>query len=190
MQKELIDGVNQIASEEIASTYGATLSQRDLATITASVCSTLQDTLEHTSTMDATDRMQKVAASTASVLLDFLSGQAFIPADSVGAALAAITVFRRNVASRSTALLQTLRRAYLTGERGNAPASRFLNKTRPVYEFVRLTLGIRMGGYENLNHFANGHGLDEQTTGQNISLIHEAIRDGQLQPVIVKLFSS
>lgn len=190
MQKELVDGVNRIASEELASTYGAKLSQRGLATITASVCSTLQDAIEHTSTMDASDRMVKVAASTTPVLVDFLSSQASLATDSVGAALSQIPEFRRSLASRSTLLLQTLRRAYLSGERGKAPAARFLNKTRPVYEFVRLTLGIRMHGSENLNRFANGHGVDEQTTGQNISLIHEAIRDGQMQSVIIGLFAS
>ncbi|KAJ3513420.1 hypothetical protein NLJ89_g2951 [Agrocybe chaxingu] len=80
--------------------------------------------------------------------------------------------------------------AYLSGARGPAPASRYLNKTCPVYEFVRLTLGIRMHGSENYHHFVNGLGVEDVTVGQNISLIHEAIRDGKMQPVIVNLFSS
>lgn len=190
MHRELVDGVNTIASEELARTFGATLSQRDLATITATVCSTVRDALEKTTTMDASDRMNKVAAMTTACLVDFLTGQAFVPAERVGSTLASIPTFRSKLATRATAMLHHLRHAYLSGERGKAPAARYLNKTRPVYEFVRLTLGIRMHGSENLQRFPNGHGVDEQTTGQNISLIHEAIRDGQLQPVIVSLFSS
>ena len=27
--------------------------------------------------------------------------------------------------------------------------------------------------------------MDEQTTGQNISLIYEAMRDGRMQPVVI-----
>jgi len=50
-----------------------------------------------------------------------------------------------------------------------------------------VTLGIKMHGIENLNYFANGLGVDDLTMGQNISLIHEAIRDGKLQPVVVNL---
>ena len=56
LHKESVDG---IASEELASTFGATLLQRDLATIRATVCSNVQNALEHTTTMDASDRMHK-----------------------------------------------------------------------------------------------------------------------------------
>jgi phenylalanine ammonia-lyase len=76
-----------------------------------------------------------------------------------------------------------------------------------VYEFVRLTLGIKMQGAENYASFVNGLGVDEETIGQKVSLIHEvcsflpfiaprvlnthhqAIRDGKMQPVIVGLFA-
>lgn len=124
--------------------------------------------------MDASGRMIKVAAASSTPLVDFLTGtSSSIDVASVGTALASIPVFRSHIASRATSLINDLRRAYLSGERGAAPASKYLNKTRPVYEFVRLTLGIQMHGSENFSRFANGHGVDEQTLGQNISLIHE-----------------
>jgi phenylalanine ammonia-lyase len=189
MYKELVEGVNTIASEELASTWGALLSQRDLAAITATVCSELSAVLEQTTTMDAADRMQQVAGATSSLLIDFFTARSTIPPEQLGSVLALISPFRSKLSSRSAALLGQLRHAYLFGERGQAPASRYLNKTRPVYEFVRVSLGIKMHGSENYLQFPNGHGVDEQTTGQNISLIYEAIRDGALQPVIVKLFS-
>ncbi len=59
-----------------------------------------------------------------------------------------------------------------------------------MYEFVRVTLGIRMHGSENYHHFENGLGVEDVTVGENVSLIHEAIRDGKLQPTIIGLFSS
>jgi phenylalanine ammonia-lyase len=61
-----------------------------------------------------------------------------------------------------------------------------MGNCRPVYEFVRVTLGIRMYGIDNLNSFQDG--FTEITIGQNVSLIYEAIRDGQLRDVIVGLF--
>jgi len=190
MHKELVDGVNTIASEELASLFGASLTQRQLANLSATICSTLVDAVEHTTTMDAADRMQKVAASTSTCLVDFFTSQTSLSSEVTASALISIPTFRAKVASRSTTLLDHLQRAYLSGERGRAPASRHLNKTRPVYEFVRLTLGIRMHGSENYQLFPHGHGVDEQTTGQNISLIYEAIRDGRLQSVILSMFSS
>ncbi|KAJ6520740.1 L-Aspartase-like protein [Mycena capillaripes] len=156
LQNELIDGLNKIASEELALLFGLT-------------------------------SYGEVAASSSTVLVDAFVGSP--SCSNPGAALASIPVFRSKVAARAESLLDGLRRAYLLGGRGASPASPYLNKTRPVYEFVRLTLGIKMHGAENYNSFANGMGVDADTTGANVSLIHEAIRDGKLQPIIVGLFA-
>ncbi|KAJ7039064.1 phenylalanine ammonia-lyase [Mycena alexandri] len=186
LQNELVDGLNKIAREELALLFSPHLSHTELRALTFKVCSTLQKSLDDTSTMDAAERMVKVAASSSTVLVDTFTGAC---CSNPGAALAAIPVFRAKIAERARSLLDNLRRAYLFGERGPSPASLHLNKTRPVYEFVRLTLGIKMHGAENYNSFANGMGIDEDTTGANVSLIHEAIRDGKLQPIIVGLFA-
>lgn len=123
--------------------------------------------------MDAAERMQKVAASTTIPLLDFFTGSSFCNPSLVGPALTSIPTFRAQVASRAFSLLDTLRKDYLSGARGAAPASPYLNRTRPVYEFVRLTLGIRMHGSENYHRFVHGLGVEDVTIGQNVSLIHE-----------------
>ncbi|KAF8229019.1 phenylalanine ammonia-lyase [Tricholoma matsutake] len=189
LQKELVAGLTAIASEELATSFGSCLPKHKLQSITSKVCSEMQKTLETTSTMDAPEQMQKVAASSSTILLDFFTGPAFVDSAATGSILAEIPLFRSHVASRATLLLDDLRKDYLSGARGAAPASRYLNKTRPVYEFVRITLGIRMHGSENYSRFANGLGVEEVTVGENVSLIHEAIRDGKLQPVIVDLFA-
>ncbi|KAJ7125080.1 L-Aspartase-like protein [Mycena epipterygia] len=186
LQLELVDGLNKIANEELALHFGSYLPEPVLAATTSKVCSVLQDTLHNTSTMDAAERMVKVAASSSTVLVDVLTGQS---CSNPGAAVFSIPVFRSKVAARAESLLDGLRRAYLLGGRDAAPASPYLSKTRPVYEFVRLTLGIKMHGTENYNSFANGMGVDEDTVGQHVSLIHEAIRDGKMQPIIAGLFA-
>jgi len=188
LQNELIDGLDKIASEELSLLFGPHLTQSELGETTSQVCAALQDTLNDTSTMDAAERMVKVAASSSTVLLDVFTGPS-ISCSNPGAALASIPVFRSKVAARAESLLDELRRAYLFGGRGASPASPHLNKTRPVYEFVRLTLGIKMYGGENYNSFVNGMGVDEDIVGGNVSLIHEAIRDGKMQPIIAGLFA-
>jgi len=190
LQHEFYEGLNKISSEEFSFAFGSMLSEKDAISIKAKVASVLNDTFDATSSMDAKERMQKVAASSTTPLLDFFTGPSFSNPSLVGPALTSIPTFRSRVASRAYSLLDDLRRDYLSGARGAAPASRYLNRTRPVYEFVRLTLGIRMHGSENYHRFVNGLGVDDITIGQNVSLIHEAIRDGKLQPVIVELFSS
>lgn len=173
LQKDLADGLREIASEELATSFASCTSHPKLRSLTSRVCTEMQKTLETTSTMDAPEQMQKVAASCSNILLDFLTGPAFANAATTGSMLVEIPVFRSRVASRAASLLDDLRKSYLSGARGAAPASRYLNKTRTVYEFVRLTLGVRMHGSENYNKFANGLGVEEVTVGENVSLIHE-----------------
>jgi phenylalanine ammonia-lyase len=173
LQHEFYEGLIKISYEEFSITFGSMLSENDAIPIKAKVASTLHDTFNATSTMDAVERMQKVAASSTTPLLDFFTGPLFSSPSLVGPALSSIPTFRTRVASRACSLLDELRRDYLSGARGAAPASRYLNRTRPVYEFVRLTLGIRMHGSENYYRFVNGLGVDDITIGQNISLIHE-----------------
>jgi phenylalanine ammonia-lyase len=139
-------------------------------------------TLDTTSTADCHGRMQTVAAATTTPLVDFLSADAALASELVN-----ITAFRAEFAQRAADVLTSLRAEYLEGARGPAPAAKYLGKTRAVYEFVRVQLGIRMHGAENLHHFELGPGVEEGTIGGSVSLIHEAIRDGKLQGVVVQM---
>ncbi|KAF8176545.1 L-Aspartase-like protein [Pholiota molesta] len=190
LQFEFHEGLTKVVAEEFTEAFGAFLSGDASRPVLSNVAATMHDTFDGSATMDARERMQKVAASSTTTLLDFFTGPSFADSSLVGAALTSIPTFRSRVADRLYTLLDGLRRDYLSGARGPAPASAYLNKSRSVYEFVRLTLGIRMYGSENYHRFENGVGVEDQTVGQNVSLIHEAIRDGKLQPVIVDLFSS
>ncbi|CAK5282408.1 unnamed protein product [Mycena citricolor] len=178
MHTELVAGLDAIAAEEFSAVFGSSLNDE---TAKDSVCRTLQAALVETSNMDAGQRVVKIAAASSAVLVDVCSASPN-PARS----MPLIAPFRRNVANRLETLLNELRRTYLFGDKGASPASGFLDKTRPIYEFVRITLGIKMHGAENLDSFAHGLG---DTVGQGVSLIYEAIRDGQMQPVVVGLFA-
>jgi hypothetical protein len=67
----------------------------------------------------------------------------------------------------------TLRGAYLTGSCGRAPARDHLTKTQPIYELVQEDLGISMHNLQNHESFPNGLDVEEATTGEIVSLIHE-----------------
>ncbi|KAI0302375.1 phenylalanine ammonia-lyase [Multifurca ochricompacta] len=174
-----------IVKEELSAHFGEKLAERELS-VFQDVLKCMYRKLDSTSTMDAAPRMMEVAGASLSVLVDFFTtGSSSDPT-----ALIAIPTFRASVASRATSLLLSLRKEYLSGARGEAPASNYLNKTRPVYAFVRKTLGIRMHGSENESVFAKGLGIEDVTIGQNVSLIHEAIRDGKMQAIVSGLFTS
>jgi phenylalanine ammonia-lyase len=121
--------------------------------------------------MDAEDQMREVAASSSTLLLKFFTNPEFDGAAS--SALAAVPGFQSRVAERGATLLHALRGEFLSGERGRAPASMYLGKTGPLYEFIRVKLNIKLHGIENYSGFANGLGVDDVTIGQNITAIHE-----------------
>jgi len=157
-----------IVEEELFTHFGERLRGRKFS-VSQEILKSMFRMLDSTTTMDAVLRMTKVAGAAVPILVDHLTTDPFADPST----LAAIPAFRSSVASRATDVLVSLRKEYLSGARGRAPASKYLNGTRPIYEFVRLTLDIRMHGSENECLFANGLGVEDVTVGQNVSLIHE-----------------
>ncbi|KAI0042893.1 phenylalanine ammonia-lyase [Auriscalpium vulgare] len=183
MQADFETGLAAIVREELHTHFTEHLDSAGVP-LSREILTAMLAVLDSTTTMDAVPRMAKVAAAADSVFVNNLVG-----GNADFSSLIGLAPFRDAVAVRAAALLISLREEYLSGARGAAPASLYLNKTRPVYEFVRVVLGIRMHGVENHGVFENGLGVDDQTIGQNVSLIYEAIRDGQLQGTVVGLFA-
>jgi phenylalanine ammonia-lyase len=185
MQAEFRTAFKIIVQEELARTLGDSLTPLALSKVSSIVFRAMHDTLEATTTMDNLDRMTKVAAASTTPLIDFLSGPENAYSHHASVTFSMIPQFRARVASRSVELMKTLRHEYLTGVKNALPV---LNKTKPIYQYIRTTLGVKMYGYENNTVFANGLGGDDVSIGENISAIQEAIRDGNLQAVVVGLF--
>ncbi len=183
MQYEFQLEADEILRDELSRTFGRHLADADLTALFAAVARQVRCSLETTSTIDAAYRMRAVAAATTTPLVDFCA------AAGVHADLGAVEAFRARLAERMADALVRLREAYLRGAKGSAPAAQYMGKARAMYGFVRTTLGVRMHGVENLHDFKEGPGVEEPSIGQDISLIHEAIRDGKMQDVVVGLFA-
>ncbi|KAF7296113.1 Phenylalanine ammonia-lyase [Mycena kentingensis (nom. inval.)] len=190
MQEEFAAELREIAREELSNAFGAYLAE---PSVVHEIFIVMRMTLERTMTMDAEDQMREVAASTSTLLVNYLAGAVSataVPPPAPAATLMAIPEFQARVARRGASLLQKLRGEFLLGERGRSPASLYLGKTRAVYEYVRVQLGIKMYGVENFSGFATGLGTNEETIGQNITTIYEAIRDGAMGRIIAGLFET
>ncbi|KIJ53827.1 hypothetical protein M422DRAFT_242089 [Sphaerobolus stellatus SS14] len=94
---------------------------------------------------------------------------------------------QQEIKSACLNLIQGTREMFLKSEPESLPTSRFLGKSRFLYEYVRKGLGIRMRGLENLNGFDKGLNATEPTTGENVSLIYEAIRDHKMHEVLKEI---
>jgi phenylalanine ammonia-lyase len=219
LQLEFDQGLQAILAEELHRSFGPSIAEGApplsgarvfdsmLQNVHAALLVVIRDTLDATTNQDALPRLTAVASATTTPLVNtFLA-----LGDSAASAplIRAIPAFRIALAERGGALLQDLRRSYLSGERGAAPASRLLAYgTVPVYSFIRVVLGVKMHGWENLNLFdraamgvvdpldlvsmdegskgRHSLGFDsrEGTVGMNVSTIYESIRDGKMQRVI------
>lgn len=184
MQADFKEELSSIVSQELLAHFGSQLPSETMSAVHALLMKTMFHTFDETSSMDAEPRMKKIASACDTKFLEIFTA----PGRDISA-LAALPAFHATTSSRATETLVRLRAEYLGGARGTAPASKLLNKTLPMYEFVRNTLGIRMHGSENQNLFANGLGVEDVTIGQNVSIIYEAIRDGRLQGIVVDMLS-
>jgi phenylalanine ammonia-lyase len=135
--------------------------------------------LDATTTMDADARLPVVISATTSPILDFLSssGTPKLPGDIIKS----VAAFRASFAKRGAAILQDLRHSFVSGKPPSssapgydprAPAGPILGRTRLVYEYIRIQLGVRMHGLEHWNQFEDGLG-SLPSIGENISLIYE-----------------
>ncbi|KAM5542920.1 hypothetical protein V8D89_003304 [Ganoderma adspersum] len=183
MQHEFEVEVDDILRQQLALSFGRHLVDADLDALFNILGRHIRRSLETTSTMDAAHRMRTVAASTTTPFVDFCAQRG------TSLDLDEIVAFRARLSEGMVGSLVRLREEYLRGAKGPAPAAKYLGKSRAVYEFVRTTLGIRMHGSENLHDFKEGPGVEDPTIGQDISLIHEAIRDGKVQDVVVGIFA-
>lgn len=172
MRGEFIRGLDALLQTEMTTSFTQFLSSSNLTLLSARVLRTMENTFDKTTVMDAADQMQAIAAATSPIIIDFFVS--LKPEDATSTpSLNDLSVFRSRVSAKATDLLETLRKEYLSGARGAAPASSQLGKTKAMYEFVRRDLGIRMHGAENHGHFVNGIGHDDVSIGQNISKIYE-----------------
>ena len=166
-------GLDSIVGEEVASAFGSFLPSHEIAILRSNLVKVMDEQLEKTATMDNVDRMAAMAASSSSLMLKFFTRPGAPERPPSYDVLNAISKFQSSVASQSSVLMDELRKAYLSDEHGPAPASPYLGRTKAIYEYIRIDLGVRTHGYENLSNFANGLGVDDVTIGQNISRIFE-----------------
>lgn len=169
LQAEFYGEMASIAQQELDKHFSSYLTAADIASLLGAIKPRIRKSLDETTKMDADLRMAKVASSCVDTMLVFVSSQPSPTSD----ALLTIPRFRDSFAVRGAECLQSWRSTFLQGGRGVAPASQYLHKTRPIYEFVRITLGVKMHGIENFGQFAQGLGVQDATMGQNITRIYE-----------------
>jgi len=187
LQAEFAQIVDGMLNEELEKLFGqSSIPDQSLEplmkTLNFRIREAFHASLEMTSTMDAPLRMMTAAKTSSTIFLDFLSTH-----PEINLPLQQITTFQNTLATRTSSALEGLRLDYFRATRGPTPASNWMGRTKAVYEFIRVSLGIRTHGLENYELFQNGIGA-YGNVGQDVSKIYEAIKDGRMQSVVAGLF--
>jgi len=187
MQAEFAQIVDGLLNEEIEKLFSQSSlpgksSEALIKGLTLRIREAFHSSLEMTTTMDASLRMLTAAKTSSTIFLDFLSAH---PTFSIS--LQHITSFQSTLATRAATALEDLRLVYLSAPDGSTPASNWMGRTKAVYEFIRVSLGVRMHGLENYEKFENGIGA-YGSIGQDVSKIYDAIKDGRMQSIVAGLF--
>lgn len=181
MQREFFKELDTIMKEELDVIAS---SQTFFDAALPSVRDAMHNSFEKTSTMDITPRMEEIAGCGMRALMEV----AMVSTTDIS--LSGMQAFKSKVATRTACVYNALVDAYLSGDRGAAPASVHLKGTRPMYDFIRTTLGVPMHGATNHKMFANNAVFEDDTIGHHVSLIYESIRDGKMQGIVAKMVSS
>jgi phenylalanine ammonia-lyase len=186
LQKHYNAALSRLLSEELTTHLATHVPCTVMSSLHSQAMAAILGSLDATTTMDAVQRLKTATSATTTPILDVISlfsvstNEDFV--DALGA-------FRLSFAKRGAQILQDLRRSFLEGTppppsgaiayNPLAPAAPFLGRTRPVYEYIRVNLGVRTHGLENINQFDNGLGNTENEPGigRNISVIYEVCED-------------
>ncbi|KAL0061735.1 hypothetical protein AAF712_011407 [Marasmius tenuissimus] len=185
LRLEFDEKFKTLVSEELRSIFPS-LDALAHQTLQTQLLKTMFLRMEKTTIMDVIDHMSTVASSSVPVLNEFFVRSGIADTELGVGLLTSISKFQGNVASRATSLMTELRLAYLSGSRGQAPALEYLGRTRAMYEFVRVELGVKMHGLDNVTGFEDDG--EENTVGHSITRVYEAIRDGRIHDIVVGIF--
>ncbi|KAK7047291.1 hypothetical protein VNI00_006522 [Paramarasmius palmivorus] len=155
-----------------------------LSELSTELNKTIEKNMITTGSMDLPDRMQAVASATIPVLVQYFVDKSFDSQFSI----AKVASMSANLATKGVDIMTKLQIEFLAESGARvAPAASVLGRTKDVYNFIRVTLGIRMHGTENLKRFDGAPYPAGKTMGEDISAIYESIVDGRLHTVVAAL---
>ncbi|KAI6148402.1 phenylalanine ammonia-lyase [Pisolithus tinctorius] len=214
IQTEMYSRAGAVVRSVLSETFrDAFATPESLDTVTCRVTPRILNELDQTTSVALGLRMAKAASAAVAPLLEALTSDPSCCVSTLD--LPQIARFREILAQRLEALLTELRCAFMgvsleevysssssppqlpmfgIPPMGRAPASKYLaSRTRPLYEFVRLELGIPMHGSDNLRKTvygmrAPGLGKTVDTThGDKVAMIVEALRNGRIARVVARM---
>jgi phenylalanine ammonia-lyase len=185
LQKHYNTALSNLLTEELTTHLSQHLPGSSVHSLHSQILPAIIASLDATTTMDAIPRLETAASASTAPIVDFITSST-ISSQVRGDIFGSIAAFRASFSRRGARTLQDLRHSFVSGTppppfggssgyNPLAPAAPFLGRTRPVYEYIRVELGVRTHGLENWKRFEEGLGSIESQpgVGRNVSIIYE-----------------
>ncbi|GAA5997375.1 uncharacterized protein JCM10292_000216 [Rhodotorula paludigena] len=151
----------------------------DVNALALEVKKALSKRLEQTTTYDLEPRWHDAFSYATGTVVELLSSS-----PSANLTLTAVNAWKVASAEKAISLTREVRNRFWQTPSSQAPAHAYLSpRTRVLYSFVREELGVQA---RRGDVFV---GVQQETIGSNVSRIYEAIKDGRINHVLVKMLA-
>ena len=163
----------------LTTSFSAFLSTEEIALLATKIRSAIWRRLEQTTSVDLAPRWEDAFAFVSSLVLDSLATSRIECKDSP---IEAIKNWRSSSSSSAISLTKSIRESFFASTlTSTSPTSEYLGNTRPLYDFVRHTLGVKSRRGDVFL------GKQEATIGSAVSKIYDAVRSGEINEVLVEM---
>jgi phenylalanine ammonia-lyase len=180
-----------LVQAETATHFSRMINKRELGKVGKAAYNHVKKRFDETMREDCQGRFNDIFTTATCVPLEALSGDNLRPGTDPTEVMPAIAQWRAGLTVKARELYVRHRNSFVEAPQGEV--SKWLGKTRGVYEFVRGELGVPMHrGREDLpGDLGEGDEVREArtvTTGEWITRIYSAVRDGRLAGVVGSVF--
>lgn len=161
--------VVNILNDEVSTRFTNFASSDVLSAFSTRLRASVATSMQATSTMDVEARMAKITSGLTPLIVKLLSSHPSQGTD----CLTTINDMQSSLAKKLASSYRALQERFLLNPQTPAPASPYLGRTRVMYEFVRVKLGVVMHGRNNYHKFAGEGEAQIPTIGQDVSRIYQ-----------------
>lgn len=183
------EALETLVKNETQSYFKGMINKKELQKLGVKVFEHVKRRFDETMREDARARFADIFATATSIVLNALADNNPRPSNDPAAVFSAISLWKQNLVHKSLTLYRSHRDEFVTKD---MPAADKLGRTRFLYEFVRRDLNVPMHRGQDDLPVKLGEQPEREaqtlTTGAMITRIYEALQDGRMQAVVVKMF--
>ncbi|KAI5809245.1 L-Aspartase-like protein [Pyronema omphalodes] len=184
MTTTFLTALEALVSAETQCYFKGMVNKRELTNLCNKVFAHVKSRFEATMRDDAKLRFSDIFSTATSIIFDELSGDNIRPNTDMQQLLDCVRLWKMGLVHKALALYTNHRNEFVVQE---SPALETLGRTKALYQFVRRDLGV--GIHKGRDELPTAETIEMDTTGAQITKIYQAMKDGRMEIVLVRMFA-